>query len=230
MKKQLQPSKDAQKEPECPSPVKEPPTEAPLKEQTKSAENEENNGTLRNAGVVDDTDFSPLLEEMPLNEVNAHLQIPESIEITSLNEIKKTLFKSPDTMSTMTGDAYITCPVHDPRGDKKEAVALTGSLLSETGALRCRLDITLDHLPMSVEGKPKCALHRWAGFRTKGLLLFCPQCNVNLCIGCYGVFHRTRNIASMRAYFAESMERDGDSVDSSRISDNSNKKRRRLTY
>ena len=45
---------------------------------------------------------------------------------------------------------------------------------------------------------------------------------------CYGVFHRYPNIVSTRAHLAESMERNGDSVDIGQISNNSSKKRRRL--
>jgi len=59
-------------------------TEAPLKAQTNSAENEENNDRLLNTGVVADTGFSHILEEMPLDEFNTSLETPESIERASL--------------------------------------------------------------------------------------------------------------------------------------------------
>ena len=143
---------------------------------------------------------------------------------------KRLLFQSPDTMSTMTNNdtpsSSITTPVYDPRGDKKQSASITNKTLSERGALRCRMDRTLDHLPMVPNAKVKCALHRWLGFRKEGQLLFCPECNINLCIGCYGIFHRCPNIVSMRAMLAASCTRNGDSLDTSRKS-NSNKRRRR---
>ena len=80
MKKESQPSKDVQKQPEVFGRLQQPPTESLPKEQTNSAENEENNDRLLNTGVVENTDFSHLLEEMPLNELYTPLQeVPESI-------------------------------------------------------------------------------------------------------------------------------------------------------
>ena len=53
--------------------------EALPKEQINSAKNEENNDTLVNTSVVENTNFTHLLAEMPLNELNTPLQVPESI-------------------------------------------------------------------------------------------------------------------------------------------------------
>ena len=66
-KKQSQPSNDAQKQPEVLDLIQQPPTEALPKEQTNSAENEENNDRLLNTGVVENTDFSHLLEELKIH-------------------------------------------------------------------------------------------------------------------------------------------------------------------
>ena len=79
MKKQSQPSKDVQKQPEVFGRLQQPPTESLPKEQTNLAENKENNDRLLNTGVVENTSFSPTLEEMPLNELNTPPQVPESI-------------------------------------------------------------------------------------------------------------------------------------------------------
>ncbi len=83
-KSEAPPSNNAQKEPECLNLVKQPRMEALPKEQTNLAENEENNDRLVNTGVVDDPDFGPLLEEMPLNELHTPLQIPQSIGRASI--------------------------------------------------------------------------------------------------------------------------------------------------
>ena len=73
-----------QKQPEVLDRLQQPPTESLPKEQTNSAENEENNDRLLNTDVVENTDFSPSLEEMPLNELNTPLQVPESIGRASI--------------------------------------------------------------------------------------------------------------------------------------------------
>ena len=84
-KKQSQPSKDAEKQQKVLALIQQPPTEALPKEQTNSAENEENKDRLLNTGViVESTDFSHLLEEMPLNELNTPLQVPEPIGRASI--------------------------------------------------------------------------------------------------------------------------------------------------
>ena len=94
-----------------------------------------------------------------------------------------------------------------------EATPVTDRGLSETGALRCRLDRTLNHFPLEPpKGRPRCALHYWAGFRKQAQMLFCPQCNVSLCISCYGLFHENEKIVSMKAAIAATMKRSGDSV------------------
>jgi hypothetical protein len=126
--------------------------------------------------------------------------------------------RSPPSLSDMTttDSSYVSDLL-----DKRRSASCTDLTLAENGALRCRMDRTLDHFPVKAAPKVKCAVHRWVGFRKEGELLYCPQCNVNLCVHCYGIFHRCPNLVSIKEFFRHEFEVSGDSLDSSR-----NKKKR----
>lgn len=74
---------------------------------------------------------------------------------------------------------------------------LTDDSLSPTGGLKMRLDTTINHLPIKAQKRSRCALHSWASERkqrTEAFVMYCPTCNVNLCIDCYNFFHHTPDI------------------------------------
>ena len=66
------------------------------------------------------------------------------------------------------------------------------SLEPESGRLRCRLNKNPDHLPEKPMSKTpaRCGLHRWLGHETCKQVSYCNACAVNLCIGCYKLFHQ----------------------------------------
>ena len=77
--------------------------------------------------------------------------------------------------------------------DRKNITFSTRSLDPYQGALRCRLDVTLTHLPVKND-KPEnnCQLHYWLEkSKYRAQLLRCPTCNVTLCVDCYKFFHET---------------------------------------
>ena len=54
------------------------------------------------------------------------------------------------------------------------------------GKLACRLDPTLDHIPIRPpNGKLRCSIHRWVEVETQKDFMLCPSCDVNLCLDCY---------------------------------------------
>ena len=70
-----------------------------------------------------------------------------------------------------------------------------------TGKLSMRMDhLSHSHLPEQVHSREaRCQLHKWVtGKRFRGGLGYCTSCNVNLCMKCYGLFHKTGDIVSMK--------------------------------
>ena len=71
-----------------------------------------------------------------------------------------------------------------------------------SGALKCRIDNSLQHLPATrtSNGKRKCALHRFVhrDFEYKRDVLLCSDCNVNLCLYCYQIFHKTKKVDDIK--------------------------------
>ena len=65
--------------------------------------------------------------------------------------------------------------------------------------IRIWLDRCIDHLPERSSNKAQCQLHRWVdGRKEGGAVLLCSACNVNLCIDCYGLFHRVPDLVAMK--------------------------------
>ena len=80
------------------------------------------------------------------------------------------------------------------------------SLHPSTGSLRCRLNTTVQHLPMkSKNQKPRCQLHSWAkgGNAPKVMsgVITCQICQFDLCLDCYRLFHTEANPDTMRCTF-----------------------------
>ena len=79
------------------------------------------------------------------------------------------------------------------------------------GSMRCRLNKTLQHYPITyAKGKrTKCQLHRWArgrnGKEVRGKhVMKCVACDVQLCSSCWVVFHETSNLICEKANIAKS--------------------------
>jgi hypothetical protein len=85
---------------------------------------------------------------------------------------------------------------YDGGSSMTRAVRVTDESLSESGKLtRIRLDRTMDHLPLpKVRGNSRCAIHRWVGIDTQKMIMFCPTCDVHLCIECFAPYHTNPNL------------------------------------
>jgi hypothetical protein len=93
------------------------------------------------------------------------------------------------TPSTITGISNLT--TDSECNKKKRGSAFKDStLLSTNGPFSRRLDTTLGHFCIAVEGRPKCALHRWAsGLEQTSNVFNCSYCGISLCVECFQMFH-----------------------------------------
>ena len=149
-----------------------------------------------------------LLSQYQFREAIAHYWInPKLVESElHLNEPAPAAFAisrkrkqapSPSTsVSTMTTASIFSNP-------SSKAQYCTDAVLKWDGKLCCRLDPTHDHLPRHSTKRATCALHRWVGSETRSEVSLCVTCQLNLCIGCYAIFHKIPDLHSMK----ESVER-----------------------
>ena len=97
-----------------------------------------------------------------------------------------------------------------PEMNKRAPKVSCNSLHPTDGALKCRLDSTLDHIPRSCPRKSNkseniCQLHRYANKKvtgednlppgSRGGVMYCATCRVNLCLPCYYLFHKSDSVA-----------------------------------
>ncbi|MGL5935534.1 MAG: hypothetical protein ACRCZI_07915, partial [Cetobacterium sp.] len=89
---------------------------------------------------------------------------------------------TPTTLSGITTDT---------ESKKKRSTPFTDStLLSANGPFQRRLEPLLGHFCVAVEGRPKCALHRWAsGLEQTSNVFNCSYCGISLCVDCFVLFH-----------------------------------------
>ena len=87
-----------------------------------------------------------------------------------------------------------------PTKKLKRTVRISDDALDPTaGKLSCRLDHTLDHIPIRPHNsKVRCRIHRWVGVESQKDVFLCPSCEVNLCVDCYHIFHHTENMVMMK--------------------------------
>jgi len=110
-------------------------------------------------------------------------------------------FQSPTSVSTMSGsdnDYTITSSI----GSDKRAPPVNDGSLNEYGRLKRRLDRSLRHFPRRATGRPYCCIHKWLGYRTEKQTMYCPDCNVHLCVDCYTPFHECVDMVGAKPYFA----------------------------
>ena len=72
------------------------------------------------------------------------------------------------------------------------------SLCPREGTLNCRLNKSIDHIPVEATGRARCRLHWWGGIETQAKILACPGCGVSLCVKCYRLFHTEADIVGMK--------------------------------
>ena len=83
--------------------------------------------------------------------------------------------------------------------ESKRARRVCDQALLPGGMLAIRLDPSYGHLPQRpTTCKPICILHWWAGVETRTSVMFCPTCNVNLCLHCYRFLYQNVNIVQTK--------------------------------
>ena len=146
---------------------------------------------------------------------------PELIEKERLQGARKRKYDD-DSVSCMSP---ITNPFMSPTGSESgrsggaaRSTAFTDASLDEQGALSTRLDRSLDHFfERSPSKRPKCSLHWWAADkRLEKDIFHCPSCRVNLCVDCYGLFHRIPGLVSIKTKLCYDMQEDSRSGGNSR--------------
>ena len=93
----------------------------------------------------------------------------------------------------------------------KRAKRVTDQTLDQfTGELRMRLDNDF-HFPMVPERKyPVCSLCRWVEEdrkkRTRGAIVACDKCLVNLCVSCFKPFHQVADVKHLQSQVFKNKE------------------------
>ena len=85
------------------------------------------------------------------------------------------------------------------------------------GALRCRLNTNIHHLPDGdVNGLKKrsvrCALHRWQNRSNeyKYKVMICQTCRVPLCLWCYSAFHQVKHVEDLKIHVETIVQKDAE--------------------
>ena len=100
-------------------------------------------------------------------------------------------------LSMSAGDDYtITSSI----GSAKRAPKVDDASLHENGKLKRRLDRSLGHFPLRKTKKQECCVHGWLQCRTEKDTMYCPDCNVHLCVDCYSPFHQCVDLVGAKSY------------------------------
>ena len=165
--------------------------------------------TKKSEGLMSHYEFR---KSIALYWINPEL-MEEKVNVTlnACSEVASAL-QSPSTASSLTStsvESFATTP---------STFHLTDLSLKDSSRLQCRLDRTMARIPMiAASKKVKCAMHRWLGARKEGQLLYCPQCKVNLCSGCYYEFHYHSDLVGSKAKLIYNLKSRNDySIDNSR--------------
>ena len=91
---------------------------------------------------------------------------------------------------------------------KKKGEYISDTSLGPNGKLSKRLFDPIKHMPSecpsvlntkeSKNARPKCQLHNWFQRLSRDKIMYCKECNVNLCIDCYSLFHTEPNLVKMK--------------------------------
>ncbi len=108
--------------------------------------------------------------------------------------------RSSDQMTTCSSSFAMNSAISTTSPNKKaRSSRISSTSLLPNGSLSCRLMKSLDHLPENPsKKKSRCSLHRWLGYETQKGVMYCPSCNVNLCIDCYKIFHNDDDIVNKK--------------------------------
>ena len=115
-------------------------------------------------------------------------------------------FQSPTSISSMSGGDDYT--IASSIGSAKRAPPVDDAALHENGKLKRRLDRSLGHFPLKKTNQQCCSLHRWLGYRSEKHIMYCPDCNIHLCLECYSLFHQCVDLVGAKSYLDSKFKAD----------------------
>ena len=127
--------------------------------------------------------------------VALHLINPENFPLDGRENLKRK--SNDDDVRSMRSTASNTSSKRAPTINDK-------TLDPDQGELRIRLSTKYFHCPVRPKAKdPSCQLHRWASnnpaHKTRGGIICCDCCNVNLCLDCFDLYHSINDVERLRS-------------------------------
>ena len=160
--------------------------------------NEDEGITTKSNGLLSHYKFRKAIALYWINDKEA-LNIYKSRAVTTTTTAGSgtASFQSPTSLSSMlVGDDYT---IASSIGSKR-APTVDDTSLHENGKLKRRLDRLLGHFPLRATGQPYCSIHNWLGYRTEKQTMYCPDCNIHLCVDCYSPFHQCVDLVGAKSY------------------------------
>ena len=148
-----------------------------------------------------------LRKQIALAWINPRLEVEDSIEPkegSTGRRKRKADMLGASSVSTPTEGQDVSESDHTKYTKKCH---INDRTLDPDGALQCRIDRTLCHLPEIAEGRARYIIHRWVGIETLRCVVHCPTCNVNLCNKCYKIFHTTVDLVTIKSSLSSKYKR-----------------------
>jgi len=128
--------------------------------------------------------------------VALHLINPEKFPLDSRQHCKRKRNKNNDTRSLRSAITHASSNRAPTINEK--------ALDPHQGDIRVRLSTKYFHCPIRPKAKdPSCQLHQWASsdlvHKTRGRILCCDCCNVNLCLECFDLYHKVSDVDRLRS-------------------------------
>ena len=167
--------------------------------------NEDEGVTGKKDGLLTHYEFRKAIALFWINDIEAQMTYGDAPAVNGPQSATSSL--------SGTDDFTIASSIASPSASKRSS-KVSDSTLEERGALKCRLDWSLGHIAQEQKGpKARCPLHNWAGYRSERKILYCPPCNINLCIDCFPLFHKCPNLVGMKSYLKSHFEKSGAGLD-----------------
>lgn len=129
---------------------------------------------------------------------------------TTNHAITTMQFPSASTISTLTTDSTIASSSNTKKRARHEYVS--DESLKPDGKYGKRLFDPIKHFPVDIPGlkyankdpltkktpQVKCNLHWWFGEQSRVKIMYCPECDIKLCIDCYKTFHTVTDLVGMK--------------------------------
>ena len=130
-------------------------------------------------------------KDIALYWINPDLYMEDNKQLAQASEEFSISRKKRNPIVLSSSQSSISNLSSPPTSIVKRSAALTDGSLKLTGILKCRLDRSIDHLPIPAKNKSLCPFHQWAAEirNESGNRGYCQACNVTLCMECYRLFH-----------------------------------------